>query len=88
MTFGPGKVILIAGLNKLTPDLNTAVNRVREIAGPMRAKSLHMKTPCAKTGICNDCNVPQRICRITTILHRKPMLTDVSVILVNEDMGF
>ena len=88
MAFGPRNVMIIAGVNKLSPDLNAALNRVHEIAGPMRAKSLEMKTPCAETGICNDCNVPQRICRVTTILHRKPMLTDVSVILVNEDLGY
>ena len=88
MAFGPRNVMIIAGVNKLSPDLNAAVNRVHEIAGPMRAKSLQMKTPCAETGICNDCNTPQRICRVTTILHRKPMLTDVSVILVNEDLGY
>jgi hypothetical protein len=88
MAFGPQRVMIVAGVNKLTPDLNSAVNRVREVAGPLRAKSLSMKTPCAETGVCNDCNVPQRICRVTTILHRKPMLTDVSVVLVNENLGF
>ena len=88
MAFGPRNVMIIAGVNTLTPDLNAAVDRIHEIAGPMRAKSLQMKTPCADTGICNDCNTPQRICRVTTILHRKPMLTDVSVILINEDLGY
>jgi len=88
MSFGPKKVIIVAGINKITLDLESAIKRVREIAGPMRAKSLGMKTPCAETGICSDCNVPQRICRITTILHRKPMLTDVSVIVINEAFGY
>lgn len=88
MTFGPKKVIVVAGMNKVTPDLESALRRVSEIAAPMRAKSLEMDTPCAKTGICNDCNVPQRICRVTTILHRKPMLTDVSVVLINQSLGF
>ena len=88
MSFGPGKVMIIAGINKLTTDLQTAMQRVRNIAGPMRAKSLGMQTPCAETGICTDCNSPQRICRITTILHRKPMLTDITVIIINEALGF
>ncbi len=88
MSFGPGKVMVIAGINKLTMDIQTALQRVRNIAGPMRAKSLGMKTPCAETGICTDCNSPQRICRITTILHRKPMLTDITVIIINETLGF
>jgi hypothetical protein len=88
MTFGPRKVMIIAGINKLTIDLHTAIQRVKNIAGPMRAKSLDMQTPCAETGICTDCNSPQRICRITTILHRKPMLTDITVIIINETLGF
>ncbi|MBI9084869.1 MAG: lactate utilization protein [Desulfobacterales bacterium] len=88
MAFGPKKVIIVAGMNKVTEDLASAVARVRQVAGPMRARSLSMETPCAKTGICSDCNVPQRICNITTILHRRPMLTDMSVVLVNASLGF
>ncbi|QTA80342.1 LUD domain-containing protein [Desulfonema limicola] len=88
MTFGCPKVVIAAGINKVTQSLDSALARIREIAGPMRAKSLNMETPCAETGICTDCNSPQRICRITTILHRKPMMTDISVVLINENMGF
>ena len=88
MTFGPKKVVIVAGMNKVTEDLSSAIKRVHDIAAPMRAKSLNMKTPCGETGICNDCRVPQRICRITTILHRRPVLTDITIILVNERLGF
>jgi len=88
MGFGPKKVVIIAGMNKVAQDLEGALRRVREVAAPMRARSLGMQTPCAETGFCTDCNAPQRICRITTILHRKPMLTDVTVILINKAMGF
>jgi L-lactate utilization protein LutB len=88
MTFGPGKVVVIAGMNKVTPDLDSALKRIREVAAPMRAKSLGIDTPCAKTGICNDCRTPSRICNVTTILHRRPALTDVSVVLVNRSLGF
>ncbi|HDZ91105.1 MAG: lactate utilization protein [Deltaproteobacteria bacterium] len=88
MTFGPKKVLIIAGMNKVTPDLDSALARVRDVAGPMRARSLNMETPCAETGVCTDCNSPQRICRVTVILHRKPMMTDLSVILINRHLGF
>ncbi len=88
MAFGPRKVIIVAGMNKVTPDLDSALKRVRHIAAPMRAKSLKLKTPCAETGLCMDCNSPQRICNITTILHRKPLMTDISVILVNQELGY
>ncbi len=88
MTFGPGKVIIIAGMNKVVPDLDSAFARIREKAAPMRARSLETQTPCAETGMCSDCLSPHRICNITTILHYKPMLTRVAVILVNQAMGF
>jgi hypothetical protein len=88
MSFGPKKVVVIVGMNKVTHDLDSAVKRIREVAGPMRAKSLGMDTPCAKTGICDDCNSPMRICNITTILHRKPMMTDISIVLINEELGY
>jgi len=88
MTFGPKKVIIVAGMNKVRADVDSALKRVWEVAGPMRSKSLNMETPCAETGVCSDCNSPQRICRVTTILHRKPMLTDISIVLVNQNLGF
>lgn len=88
MAFGPKKVIIVAGMNKVRPDLDSALKRVPEVAGPMRAKSLKVDTPCAKTGVCSDCNSPQRICCVTTILHHKPLLTDISIVLINQALGF
>jgi len=88
MAFGPSRVVVVAGYNKVAPDLHAALRRIREVAGPMRAKSLGVETPCAVTGVCSDCNAPMRICNITTILHRKPMLTEVTVFIVGEELGF
>jgi L-lactate utilization protein LutB len=88
MGFGPVQVIIVAGMNKVTEDLTSALRRVREVAAPLRAKSLNMKTPCAETGLCGDCSSPQRICRITTILHRQPVLTPTSVFLINQTLGY
>ena len=88
MTFGPKKVVIVAGMNKVRRDLQSALDRVQEIAAPPLANKLGYETPCAETGFCSDCNSPKRICRITTILHRKPLLTDMSVVLVNEALGF
>jgi L-lactate utilization protein LutB len=88
MTFGCPHVVIVAGMNKVVHTLDAALSRVREVAAPMRAKSLDMKTPCAETGLCADCDSPQRICRVTTILHRKPAMTEVTVVLVGESLGF
>ncbi|SCY86866.1 lactate utilization protein [Desulfoluna spongiiphila] len=88
MAFGPSRVVVVAGINKIASGLHGALRRIREVAGPMRAKSLGVETPCAVTGVCSDCNAPMRICNITTILHRKPMLTEVTVFVVGEELGF
>jgi hypothetical protein len=88
MSFGPRKVVIVAGMNKVEPDLTAALQRVKNVAAPMRARSLNRKTPCAETGICNDCHSPDRICRITTILHRAPMGAEVTVVLVCQALGF
>lgn len=89
MLFGPRKVIVVAGRNKLvdgTPQ--DAIKRVREWATPPNAKRLNFKTPCSATGFCSDCNAPDRLCRVTTIIDRKPRFTDLHVLVVNTDLGF
>lgn len=88
MSFGPKKVIVVAGRNKLVDgDVADAVKRVKAWASPPNARRLGCNTPCAKTGFCSDCDSPDRICRVTTVLERKPRLTDLRVLVVNEDLG-
>jgi LUD domain len=88
MLFGPRKVIVVAGRNKLVEgDLESAIHRIKTVAGPANAKRLNRNTPCAKTGTCADCNSPERICRVTSIIDRKPSYTDVHVLVVNQDLG-
>lgn len=89
MLFGPRRVIVVVGRNKLidgTPQ--DAIKRVKAWATPPNSKRLNFKTPCASTGFCSDCNSPDRLCRVTTIIDRKPRFTDLHVLVVNEDMGF
>ncbi len=89
MTFGPGKVIAVAGRNKIVEgDLSEAIKRVKSFASPPNARRLSFKTPCAETGFCSDCSSPQRICRVISIMERAPRLTEFHVILINEELGF
>lgn len=89
MLFGPRKVIVVAGRNKLVDGtVQDAINRVKNWATPPNARRLGYNTPCASTGFCSNCNSPQRICRATTIIDRKPRLTDLHVLVVNTDLGF
>ncbi|MBI4965391.1 MAG: lactate utilization protein [Desulfomonile tiedjei] len=88
MTFGPGKVVLVAGRNKIVSDLDAAIARIEEVAAPIRAMSLNRKTPCVKTGYCMDCDSPERICRITSIIHKRPVMTKITVLILDEDLGY
>lgn len=89
MFFGPKTVIVVAGRNKLVDgSTQDAITRVRNWATPPNARRLNFKTPCASSGFCSNCNSPERLCRVTTIIDRKPRLTDVRVLVVNDDIGF
>jgi len=88
MIFGPKKVIIVAGANKLVDTLDEALARIRSIAGPLNGKRLNLKTPCALTGKCTDCNSPDRMCKVKVILEKKPSLSDITIVLVGENLGY
>jgi len=87
MIFGPRKVFVIAGKNKIVKNVDEAMHTIKNVIAPFHAKTKRFPTPCAQTGKCSDCKAPKRICSVTTILEKKPWRTDVTVILVNEDLG-
>ncbi|MBW4055224.1 MAG: lactate utilization protein [Proteobacteria bacterium] len=88
MLFGPRKVIVVAGRNKLVDgSIQDAITRIKNWATPPNARRLTYNTPCASTGFCSNCNSPERICRVTTVIDRKPRLTDLHVLVVNADLG-
>lgn len=88
MCFGPKKVILVVGMNKVAPDLDTAMARVKHYAAPLNAIRLHMPTPCGETGVCQDCKSPQRICNMWLIIEGHMLEKRIHVKLVGEDLGY
>lgn len=87
--YGHEKVYLIAGVNKLTPDQDSAIYRARNVAAPLNAKRLGMHTPCAAKGDrCYDCQSADRICRGLSVLWSKPLSGAYEVILIDEELGF
>jgi len=88
MFFGPKKVRIICGVNKIAKDYDDAMNRIKTVACPQNARRLERKTPCAVTENCNDCKSPDRMCTITTIIEQKPPLIDFKVYILNENIGF
>jgi len=97
MIFGPKKVIIVAGVNKIVKGVNEALARIHEIAAPMNARRHYLKhnrpefgdLPCVRTGICVDCNHPCRICNYTVIIEgqQERMKDRINVVIVGEELG-
>ena len=85
---GPKHVLFIVGMNKVCSDVDGAMKRARNVAAPINAQRFGLSTPCAKTGSCMDCKSPDTIC-CQFLMTRYSMHKDrISVILVNDDLGF
>lgn len=89
VAFGPRKVILLAGRNKIVADRARAEERIRSIAAPQNvARHPGFRTPCAVTGVCSDCNSPDRICNTRMEMLRCHPAGRVMVVLIDRDLGF
>lgn len=88
ITFGPKNVVLFIGVNKITENLEAAIQRIRTIAAPKNAmRHEGFRTPCHKTGVCMDCNSPDRICNVWTITEKSYPAGRIKVVLINEELG-
>jgi len=87
MIFGPKKVFIITGKNKIVKDVDEALYRIKNLIAPFHARTKGFATPCAQTGKCSNCSAPKRICSVISIIEKKPWRTQISVVLVNEDLG-
>ncbi len=87
LLFGPNKVLVVAGQNKIVDTLEEGMKRVRDYAAPIHAKRRDWSLPCTKTGRCVDCRDPGRICNKLAILQYERDKNRITVILVAEDLG-
>lgn len=88
LAYGPKNVILVCGMNKISPDVDSAIKRIKTVAAPMNAVRLNRSTPCAVTGVCGNCQSPDCICANTVITRRSHINGRINVILVGEELGF
>ena len=88
ISYGHEKVYFIVGINKIAKNLDKAIWRARNIAAPLNAQRLNKKTPCSKSADkCYDCSSPERICNGFLILESPISGMEMTVILVNENLG-
>lgn len=92
MIFGPKKVIIVVGVNKIVENVEKAFERIRNVAAPSNAERIWEERgwellPCVEARTCVDCNAENRICNITAIIEKKPRALDATVIIVGEKLG-
>ena len=88
--YGPQRIFIVVGKNKIAPDLESTIFRVRNVAAPLNARRLKMNTPCAKGELrCYDCRSSDRICRAMGIVLMPPTsVKEFHVLLVDEELGY
>jgi len=88
LTYGPKEVLIVAGMNKVAADLETAYSRVRNFSAPTNAIRLDCKTPCAATGLCGHCHSDDCVCsQIVVTRHSRPA-GRIKVFLIGESLGY
>jgi L-lactate utilization protein LutB len=88
LTFGPKKTVVIAGANKIAANREEAFARLELTASPQNNIRLGTPNPCVKSGYCMDCQGKTRICRVYGVLRMKPNLSDFTVVVVGEPLGY
>ncbi|MHC1734288.1 MAG: lactate utilization protein [Erysipelotrichaceae bacterium] len=88
LIFGPKKVFVVVGINKLVFTREEAQERIRQKAAPMNCERLNRDTPCRLVGECVDCNVAQRICSANVVLSRSHISGRIHIVFVKEPLGY
>ena len=89
ITFGPKRVILVVGINKVAQNLDTAISRARSLAAPVNMmRFAELNTPCKNDGMCHDCKSPDSICNYIQIMRNSHPVGRHIVVIVGEELGY
>lgn len=88
LIYGPEHVVIVAGMNKIVPDVETAVKRIQNTAAPINGVRLNTKTPCASTGHCHNCLSSGCMCCELVVTRKSRTTNRIKVILVGEELGY
>src|SRR5712672_1913213 len=88
--FGAGKLFLVAGVNKIVPDIAAAFERLRNHAAVEECRHLNAKTPCALTGRCDSaaCRGADRQCGKVLIIENERIAGRICVVVIGEELGY
>lgn len=88
MLYGPDKVIVVCGYNKIVKNVDEAIERNKSMSAPANAIRLKKNTPCAKVGYCVECKSDERICCEYTLIRRQVLKGRIHVIIIGEEAGY
>jgi hypothetical protein len=98
LIFGPRRVMVVAGANKIVKDVDAALERIKGVCAPLNSlrhgvqhhDSEFLELPCARTGVCVDCKMPQRMCNFISIIEGESHWTQgrLNIFIVGESLGF
>lgn len=89
ITFGPKRVILVVGINKVAQNLDAAISRARSLAAPVNMmRFANLNTPCKNDGTCHDCKSPDSICNYIQIMRNSHPVGRHIVVIVGEELGY
>ncbi|WP_346938800.1 lactate utilization protein [uncultured Clostridium sp.] len=88
ITFGPDKVIVVVGINKIVENVEEGINRVKNIACPLNAKRAGYNPPCVEIDRCVDCTSKERVCNVLSIIEGQADKNRMKLFIVNEECGF
>ena len=88
ISYGPDKVYIVVGRNKITATYDRAVKRARDTAAPLNAKRAGYNPPCAAAGFCVDCNSPERVCFVVSTIEGQHVQDRLTLLIADEVDGF
>ena len=88
--FGAGRLFLVAGVNKIVPDIAAAFERLRNVAAVEECRNLGVNTPCALTGRCDNaaCRGPARQCGKVLVIENEKIPGRICVVMIGAALGY
>jgi Uncharacterised ACR, YkgG family COG1556. len=88
INYGPDKVIIVVGINKIVDTWQAGIERVKNIACPLNAKRAGFNPPCVVLNKCVDCTSQERVCNSLSIIEGQSIKGRIKIFIVNDNLGF
>ena len=87
-SYGPQNIYFVVGSNKLVADIDAAIQRIEDIAGPRNCQRLDNGAPCVQSGKCEDCGPNSSICRAYLLMRYAPYGSKYHLVWIDEELGY